>query len=798
MQSGAAAHCIIGGVILPDSARLREKLQEKIKPARREKADALLQLRASRLAEMRDRITPDMLHALDEALAKRANTLKPFKKKGRTGWRNEFIRALHATRAGPALRRMAVHFLLGRAPLCVYRKYGTVSLGPRDKGSGEEDPRPVGAPDPFWRWCVRAGVQVFESHLCRKLAPHQYAIGVSNGAQRMGKATAFDAAQLLRHVWLPPDVKNAFMELDREENVKDMCMVHPMAGTMTLALYTVPTVYVHDSRGAEPRKYPTTDGVIQGCPTGMHNFCASQDKPIDWICTTLRAAGRGHVRITDEFKDPPPQEVQHFMHGWLQENRIDKPTPESSVVVHRHYANNGAYGVVPELARNLPALAAKCMEVKGLQYKPVWEAWSPSEFSLEDSDSVLFDVKKPGEGLVLAGGECGPIDETIIIGNDNYIQLKLKKKALKIKGYLKTLVSVVERAARAYHVERLAFRVLKQTARSRALYFLRVYSPELTEEASRIVDEAVKTAEATLLGWSEEEAERAFGQASLGFDYGGHDMLGLADDRYLLHLAAWLDSMEELDAESIPEETTGGLQLSRITRKAILEHPRLAPRMEELYSKARKVNATLPPTLEDFLRQTADGERGSFSSSKGRIRWQAALFDGLLKARSDAWLKSAKKNDRDKMKEIAGDWIMAEPPWWTHFQRPTWQIAMRLRYGLPVTPALRDTFLVQRCLAKKKDGSFCLELLDEYGLHAQNCKCEGAAIHRHDSIRDGLVPAMRPMFTSVKIEQFVYELAQLDDNTGETTEARMDIIAETSSLRAMLDIRCFVSTLASG
>ena len=123
MQSGAAAHCIIGGVILPDSARLREKLQEKIKPACREKADALLQLRASRLAEMRDRITPDMLHALDEALAKRANTLKPFKKKGRTGWRNEFIRAVHASRAGPALRRMAVYFftLGSKVELLIFR-----------------------------------------------------------------------------------------------------------------------------------------------------------------------------------------------------------------------------------------------------------------------------------------------------------------------------------------------------------------------------------------------------------------------------------------------------------------------------------------------------------------------------------------------------------------------------------------------------------------------------------------------------------------------------------------------------
>ena len=59
-----------------------------------------------------------------------------------------------------------------------------------------------------------------------------------------------------------------------------------------------------------------------------------------------------------------------------------------------------------------------------------------------------------------------------------------------------------------------------------------------------------------------------------------------------------------------------------------------------------------------------------------------SLFDGLLQARADAWLKSAKKGDKNRVKEMAGDWIMAELPWWTHFQRPTWQIAMRLRYDL--------------------------------------------------------------------------------------------------------------------
>ena len=81
--------------------------------------DALLQLRAERLADMQSRVTPDMIHELDEMLTKRARQLKPFKKKGRTGWRNEFLRDLHATRAGPSLNRMAIHFLLGKAPIRV-------------------------------------------------------------------------------------------------------------------------------------------------------------------------------------------------------------------------------------------------------------------------------------------------------------------------------------------------------------------------------------------------------------------------------------------------------------------------------------------------------------------------------------------------------------------------------------------------------------------------------------------------------------------------------------------------------
>ena len=89
------------------------------------------------------------------------------------------------------------------------------------------------------------------------------------------------------------------------------------------------------------------------------------------------------------------------------------------------------------------------------------------------------------------------------------------------------------------------------------------------------------------------------------------------------------------------------------------------------------------------------------------------------------------------------------------------------------------TNLAWRCLAKKKDGSFCLELLDADGLHACVCRAEGSNIHRHDTIRDGLVPALKPIFTCVKIEQFIFELAEMDDDTRQTKEAPMNIVTDT-------------------
>ena len=117
--------------------------------------------------------------------------------------------------------------------------------------------------------------------------------------------------------------------------------------------------------------------------------------------------------------------------------------------------------------------------------------------------------------------------------------------------------------------------------------------------------------------------------------------------------------MEDDDSAAAPDEMAS---IAKITRRAVLEHPRLAPRLEYLYARAREQNATLPDSLERFIEEATNGERGASSTSTGRVKWQAALTHGLHKARADAWLKTATRSDRDRLEGMAGEWIMDELP----------------------------------------------------------------------------------------------------------------------------------------
>ena len=110
-----------------------------------------------------------------------------------------------------------------------------------------------------------------------------------------------------------------------------------------------------------------------------------------------------------------------------------------------------------------------------------------------------------------------------------------------------------------------------------------------------------------------------------------------------------------------------------------------------------------------------------------------------------------------------------------------------------MTPAIGKN-LSKRCLAKKCSGSYCLEPLDAPGQRAQICLVEDATIHRHDTVRDGLQPELKRYVTSLKTEQFIHELAQFNEDTGKSTEPRMDIIAEMPNRRAMFHSLVFLST----
>ena len=130
--------------------------------------------------------------------------LKQHGQAGNTRWRNEHLKALAATEAASVLEDLAVEFLTGKAPLLVYEVMAMPALSPRYKQThSPADPRPVGAPDPFWRWSVGAAVASVQAKAAKWFGSVQLTIGVPAGAEVMAHATRRDAAQNPGHISWP-------------------------------------------------------------------------------------------------------------------------------------------------------------------------------------------------------------------------------------------------------------------------------------------------------------------------------------------------------------------------------------------------------------------------------------------------------------------------------------------------------------------------------------------------------------------------------------------------------------------
>ena len=158
----------------------------------------------------------------------------------------------------------------------------------------------------------------------------------------------------------------------------------------------------------------------------------------------------------------------------------------------------------------------------------------------------------------------------------------------------------------------------------------------------------------------------------------------------------------------------------------------------------------------------------------------------------NAWLKQASREQRERVEEMKGNWILQEPPPNRCFSRKTWLVAMRFRYGLDVGPVFRPRKASSVCVSQKcGGGGCCAKMLDSKGRHAVTCNVGGKIIHRHDSIVSRLGDLLKPFVTSVNQEVFVHELEQVCPETGAWTEAKLDLDVATNQGRFRLDVSVF-------
>ena len=181
-----------------------------------------------------------------------------------------------------------------------------------------------------------------------------------------------------------------------------------------------------------------------------------------------------------------------------------------------------------------------------------------------------------------------------------------------------------------------------------------------------------------------------------------------------------------------------------------------------------------------------------------RVLWGKALGSGMRETKLQAWKRKACKEQQQRVSEMKGDWILLEPPVSRGFSRKTWLVAMRFRYGLNVEPVFLPRTPSSVCVSQRSWGEkrgenlgCCAAQLDSKGRHAVTCHVGGKTIRRHDSIVHRLADLLKKFVVSCATEVYVFELEQICPETGEWTEAKLDLDVVTRDGRFLLDVSVF-------
>ena len=124
---------------------------------------------------------------------------------------------------------------------------------------------------------------------------------------------------------------------------------------------------------------------------------------------------------------------------------------------------------------------------------------------------------------------------------------------------------------------------------------------------------------------------------------------------------------------------------------------------------------------------------------------------------------------------------------------------MRFRYGMDVEPVFHPRKPSAICVSQRVWGrgdggesggqqGCCAQVLDSKGRHAVTCPVGGKTIHRHDFISSRLANLLKPFAISVNTEVYVHELEQVCPETGQWTEAKLDLDVVTREAQDLLGV----------
>ena len=218
--------------------------------------------------------------------------------------------------------------------------------------------------------------------------------------------------------------------------------------------------------------------------------------------------------------------------------------------------------------------------------------------------------------------------------------------------------------------------------------------------------------------------------------------------------------------------------------------------MSRAFAAVGDRDGSLPPTLTgladrlDVLQLDRQLTMRSRRRGLSRFLWQKALSAGARKAAVAAWEQAASRADKHRVQASAGLWVHEGAELTPGVaSRRTFAIAMRMRFGLNIGPALGGP-AEANCGHVKAGGERCACSLDQFGHHAVACGRGGGFVARHDAIVRELARSLKAMGLRVRVEVWVDDLTE-QLPSGRTREARMDLVVESSHGTDYLDVTCF-------